>query len=271
MKSILMAAEVRRLPKQIPQLMERGSQSLLTSAATMAVMLVLAGCGRKTADITVAENALVLGPQFSAKKGLLLPDDTRRSLGVKVVEVTEQKVPTTIEVQLRVYQVGRDASLASGTVTPEQAKLLKVGQSFQVRGGDEKSISGKVTGLNDQLQKATGMIEVLAEIPNASTGPAVGTFLRASIALDSNESVVSIPRAALLQCSDGYCVYTVSGEHFVRTPVKAGASSADLVEIKDGLYAGDQVVLQPVMSLWLTELAAVKGGQACCVMPAKGK
>jgi hypothetical protein len=43
------------------------------------------------------------------------------------------------------------------------------------------------------------------------------------------------------------------------------------VEIKDGLYAGDQVVLQPVMSLWLTELAAVKGGQACCVVPAKGK
>ena len=57
----------------------------------------------------------------------------------------------------------------------------------------------------------------------------------------------------------------------MRTPVKVGASSADFVEIKDGLYAGDQVVLQPVMSLWLTELAAVKGGQACCAVPAKGK
>ena len=42
------------------------------------------------------------------------------------------------------------------------------------------------------------------------------------------------------------------------------------VEFKKG-GAGDQVVLQPVMSLWLTELAAVKGGQACCVMPAEGK
>ena len=243
----------------------------LMKRVALLLAVLLAGCGRKAADTTVAENAAVLGPQFSAKKGLLVPDDTRRSLGVKVVEVTEQKIPTTIAVQLRVYQSGDNASLASGMVTPERAKLLKPGQSLQGRGGDSKSLNGIVTGLNDQLQKATGMIEVLVEIPNASAGPAVGTFLQASIALDSNESVVSIPRAALLQCSDGYSVYTVSGEHFVRTPVKAGASSADLVEIKDGLYAGDQVVLQPVMSLWLTELAAVKGGQACCFVPAKGK
>ena len=275
MKSILVAADVRRLSNKTWQLMRRGSKSLLTSAATMAVMLVLAvllaGCGRKAADTTVAENAVVLGPQFSAKNGLLVPSDTRQSLGLKIVEVTEQKVPATIEVQLRVYQAGDHTSRAGGTVTPEQAKLLKRGQPLQIRASDGQSFSGKVTGLNDQLQKATGMIEVLAEIPNASARLAAGTFLRASIALDSNESVVSIPRAALLQCSDGYSVYTVSGEHLVRTPVKVGASNSNLVEIKDGLYTGDQVVLQPVMSLWLTELAAVKGGQACCVVPAKGK
>ncbi len=237
----------------------------------LVLAVLLAGCQRKAAETTVSENAVALGPQYSAKMGLLFPDETRRSLGVNVVEVTEEKVPTTIEVQLRVYQAGDSASLASGTVTLEQAKLLKAGQLLQIRGGDGERLSGRVTQLNDQLRNATGLIEVLAEIPNASAGWAAGTFLQASIALHSKESVVSIPRAALLQCSDGFNVYTVSGEHFVRTPVKAGAFGTELVEIKDGLYAGDQVVLQPVMSLWLTELAAVKGGQACCVMPAKGK
>lgn len=33
----------------------------------------------------------------------------------------------------------------------------------------------------------------------------------------------SIPRAALLECSDGYSVYTVSGGSFVRALVKVGA------------------------------------------------
>lgn len=243
----------------------------LTKCAALLLAVLLAGCGRQAVETTGAETTVVLGPQFSAKKGLLLPDDTRQSLGLKIVEVTEQKVPATIEVQLRVYQADDHASLASGGVTPEQAKLLKPGQSLQIHATDGKSFSGKVTGLRDQLLKVTGMIEVLAEIPGASAGPTVGTFLQTAIALDSSESVTSIPRAALLQCSDGYSVYTVSGEHFVRTPVKIGAASADFVEIKDGLYAGDQVVLQPVMSLWMTELAAVKGGQACCAVPAKGK
>lgn len=243
----------------------------LTKWAALLLAALLAGCGRKAVESVVAETTVVLGPQFSAKKGLLLPDDTRQSIGLKIVEVTELKVPATIEVQLRVYLADDHASRASGGVTPEQAKLLKPGQSVQILASNGKSFSGKVTGLRDQLLKSTGMIEVLAEILGTSAGTAVGTFLQAAIALDSSESVASIPRAALLQCSDGYAVYTVSGEHLVRTPVKIGAASADFVEIKDGLYAGDQVVLQPVMSLWLTELAAVKGGQACCAVPAKGK
>jgi multidrug efflux pump subunit AcrA (membrane-fusion protein) len=115
------------------------------------------------------------------------------------------------------------------------------------------------------------MIEVLVAIASPAEPLSVGTFVHASMTRGEGESVVVIPRMALLECSDGHCVYTVSGNSFVRTLVKVGSVNGDLVEIKDGLYAGDQVVMQPVMSLWLTELAAVKGGQACCVEPPKGK
>jgi hypothetical protein len=234
-------------------------------------VVVLAGCGRESADSVKTDEPVVFGPQFSAKKGLLVPEDTRQSLGLRITEVTEQKVPATFDVQMSVYQVGNPVCRASGTVTPEQANNLKTGQVVQVRSRNGKSATAKVTGVSDQLQQATGMMELLVEIPQAPEEFAVGTFVHATVTLDATESVVAIPRRALLQCSDGHSVYTVSGEHLVRTPVKVGAAGAGLVEIKDGLYAGDQVVLQPVMSLWMTELAAVKGGQACCVEPAKGK
>lgn len=244
---------------------------LIAGSVALLAALVLAGCRPKATSSPAVEETVALGPQFSAKKGLFVPEDTRQSLGVKLTEVAEQKIGATIEIQLRVYEVTKNASFASGTVTPEQAKELKAGEPLLIRASDGRSITGKITVLNDQLQKATGMIEVLAGIPSASAQLAVGDFLQASGTLESGESVVTIPRAALLQCSDGYSVYTVSGEHLVRTPVKVGAVNAELAEIKDGLYAGDQVVLQPVMSLWLTELAAVKGGQSCCVAPSKGK
>lgn len=233
-------------------------------------MLAWAGCKKNPGQAAAGEESVEIGPKYNAKNGLLVPPDTRLSLGLKIVEVTEQKVPATLDLQLRVYQAGPESVLASASVTPEEAKRLKRGLALHAR-SDGVDLVGRVTRVHDEMQKSTGMAEVLVEFGNTSGASTFGAFLPASIDLDSAASVVTIPRAALLECSDGHSVYTVSGDNFVRAPVKVGAISGDLVEIKDGLYAGDQVVLQPVMSLWMTELAAVKGGQACCVMPAKGK
>lgn len=245
-------------------------RSLLFVSSVLLLALVLAGCKKNPGESAAGEESVEIGPKYSAKNGLHVPDDTRRSLGLKTVEVTEQKVPATLDVQLRVYQDGKESILASATVTPDEAKQLKRGQAVRAR-ANGANLTGSVTRVNDELLKATGMAEVLVELARTDGAASVGAFLSASVELDSAASVVTIPRAALLECSDGHSVYTVSGESFVRTPVKVGAMAGDLVEIKDGLYAGDQVVLQPVMSLWMTELAAVKGGQACCVVPKKGK
>jgi hypothetical protein len=230
----------------------------------------LTACKPENAAPASEGEAVVLGPQYSAKKGLLLPEDTRLSLGVRVAEVKEQQVSATLDFPLSVYQVG-ESGLASAAVTPEQAKLLKAGQTVEMKTVDGHTFAGKVRRLNDELQKATGTIEALVEFRPVPGAVKAGAFFQGRVTLDTATNVVSIPHAALLQCSDGYSVYTVSGEHLVRTPVKIGAANADFVEITDGLYSGDQVVLQPVMSLWMTELAAVKGGQACCVAPPKGK
>jgi len=216
---------------------------------TLLAVVLWAGCGRKSVDSAKTEEPVVFGPQHSAKKGLLVPEETRQSLGLRIVEVTEQKVPEKFEVQLSVYQVGKSNRLASGMVSPEKAKLLKTGQVVEVRTREGKNALGKVASIDSQLLKATGALELLVEIPEAAEGFTVGTLVRATVAMDSSENVLTIPRAALLRCSDGYSAYTVSGEHLVRTPIKIGNTSAELVEVKDGLYAGDKVVLQPVMSL----------------------
>lgn len=242
----------------------------LIGMAALAGVGLLAGCGARSSVPAEGESAAMAVPQFSAKKGLLLPDTTRRALGLTMAEVTERKMASALEVSLRVYQVAGGVGLASGMVAPEQAKRLQKGQAVEMRVGD-KAVAGKVVQVSDELQRATGFLEVLVEIPDAGEGLAVGTFVQARVPRESSESVVTIPRAALLGCSEGQFVYTVSGEHLVRTTVKVGASNKDWVEIVDGLYAGDQVVAEPVMSLWLTELAAVKGGQACCAEPPKGK
>src|SRR5262245_54677306 len=242
---------------------------IFISGLFLTMIVVMAGCGPVPKNTADSENTAV--PQFKATSGLSLPETTRQSLDLRIVDVTDEKIVSALEFQLRVYQADRAETKATGMVTPEQSKMLSVGQELQVGVNNERTLTGRIIKVSHELERATGMVEVLVAIAFASEALSVGAVLQASITLSADQSVVAIPRTALLECSDGYCVYTVSGDNFVRTPVKVGAVNGDQVEIRDGLYTGDQVVMQPVMSLWLTELAAVKGGQACCVETPKGK
>lgn len=238
--------------------------------SVLCASLLLSGCQPSSDAMAAIAETVIVGPQYSANKGLFVPEETRRSLGLKIVEIGEQKIAATLDLSFRVYEIAGDVVRASGSVTPEQAKALKVGQPLTFRTRDGQSTTATVSALSAQIQKVTGAVEVLVEIPK-SAEISVGSFIAAKVTLDAGESVATVPRSALIQAIDGYSVYTVSGDHFVRTPVKLGALNAEVAEIKEGLYAGDQVVSEPAMSLWMTELAAVKGGHACCVVPAKGK
>ncbi len=237
----------------------------------LAATVVLAGCQPKSDELSVIAESVIVGPQFTPSKGLHVPDETRRSLGLKVVEIGEQKVPATFEFSLRIYEVAGGITRASAALSPERATAVASALSVQVGRPDGRPLAVKVTGVSGHTEQATGLVEVLAEIAGGSDAFAVGAFVAARALLAATETVVTVPRSALVQTTDGYSVYTVSGAHFVRTAVKLGAFNEEVAEIKDGLYAGDQVVSEPVMSLWLTELAAVKGGHACCVVPPKGK
>src|SRR5437867_2607246 len=67
--------------------------------------------------------------------------------------------------------------------------------------------------------------------------------------------------AGALANPEGDFVYTASGKHFVRAAIKTDEANADFVGVTDGLYAGDRIVTQPVMTLWLAELQAIRGGK----------
>ena len=66
----------------------------LTLAAALGGAAI-AGCTQKPPASAADGERTGLGPQYSAKKGLLLPEETRRSLGVRVVEGA--KVPEGLE------------------------------------------------------------------------------------------------------------------------------------------------------------------------------
>jgi multidrug efflux pump subunit AcrA (membrane-fusion protein) len=117
--------------------------------------------------------------------------------------------------------------------------------------------------LNAILEKASGQVEVLLAISDSEPPLASGALLSVTVPIASERNVVSVPRTALFRTTEGDFVYTVSGEHFVRTAVRLGSVNPEFAEVTDGLYAGDQFVIKPVMALWMAELQSLRGGKAC--------
>jgi len=66
----------------------------------------------------------------------------------------------------------------------------------------------------------------------------------------------------VVNSAEGEFAYVDNGGWMTRAKVETGAEEGGMVEIVDGLYAGDVIATSPVMTLWMTELALLKSGRA---------
>ncbi len=218
---------------------------------------VLGGCGRNEPKREAkAEKAL---PSFKAGKGLFLPEDTRRSIGLEIADVTERKLDRHLSAEVQVYESdGPKAWHASGLAGTEKAEWVRPGQSVSLASKDGTTFQGRLTFLDGQTQ--LGQKEIIIEGVVGTIAPATGSFLTATMMATNGEPVTAIPSSALLRAAQGDFVYVVNGERLLRTPVSVGDGADGFVQIKDGLYAGDRVATKPVQTLWLTELRLTTAG-----------
>ena len=85
----------------------------------------------------------------------------------------------------------------------------------------------------------------------------------ASRTVGSAANVAAIPADALLRTVRGDFVYVANGEWFLRTAVKIGGTGDGWLEVAEGLYEGDRIVVSGTKALWLAEVHAVNGGVSC--------
>lgn len=248
-----------------------------------ATALVMTGCRHEKVESHAHESGeaeeahqVEAGVTYSAKKGLLVPPATAKFIGLQLADVEERKIATSFQFSAQVYRaasaaqfasvqpVAMPAALASGNVSPADAAGLSEGQTVSVRtGADSVALPGRIVSVKRDIEQASGQVEVLLTIADAPQPLANGAFLSVTVLLGGEKNVASVPHAALLRTTEGDFVYTVSGEHFMRARVKLGSINPEFAEVTDGLYAGDQVVVQPVMTLWLAELQSIRGGKSC--------
>lgn len=245
---------------------------LLSLSFFLLAAAALSNCAKPTPQ-SHAEPPPENGAQFRKGEGIALTDEMKQALDLKIVEVTEQKIAPAFTVPLHVMPghalepvaLTKDkatSGLASGWISAEQAALIKPGMAVELR--REETDAAVETGTVSRVEKmgyaTLGDYEI--EVSTAKPLPE-GSLVLATFRIAESKEVASIPRSALLKTAEGTFAYTVNGKFHMRTPVKVGVMNEQTVEITEGLYAGDEVVASPVMSLWMAELQVLRGGKAC--------
>ncbi len=220
-----------------------------------AILLAWVGCGREPSKPESKGPPDKDQPSFKEGKGLFLPEETRRSIGLQIAEVTERKLQRRVTAEVQVYEAENGGICrASGLVSQEQAAGLHPGQPVSLIAKDGKTVEGTLERIDGQALSGSRQAELIVELPAAATQTGIGTSFTASIKTTNEESAIALPASALLRAAQGDFVYVVNGERLLRTTVHVGDEGDGFVQIKDGLYAGNKVAVAPVQILWLTEL-----------------
>ena len=187
------------------------------------------------------------GVVFKAGRGLQLSPESIKALGLTTVEAADRPLTTVVHIGAQVFST-KPQVLATASMSKEAAERLEK-QTFT---------GAKIVRIDGTGISATKLVEVVFEV-DRTPAPQVGDFVTLALAGEP-VTALAVPRSAILDGAKGIFVYVANGDFFLRAPVKLGARSADYVEITDGLYSGDMVVVSPVDQLWLAELRLTKGG-----------
>jgi Cu(I)/Ag(I) efflux system membrane fusion protein len=159
-------------------------------------------------------------------------------------EVKEGAMVTPAMVAMTITELGSLWVIAE--VPESQAAWLRAGASAEIRFPSlpGESVAGTVDYIYPEVNRETRTVR--ARITLARPPAAVRPNMLASVILggEASEEVVNVPRSALIRSGTEDRVVVALGEgRFIARRVKAGAESGDRVAIRDGLAAGEQVVV----------------------------
>lgn len=248
---------------------------LLIPVFASALAAVLAGCGPKAAERSGeagghGHDGEVAGADYAEGKGIALIDETSKAIGLELVEAEERSIVPVVPLEAQVYRAAREPSRVGGEQTgfAYATALLNPALAEKLEGGEPATLSTRDAGYDatvwmiDPVSKeAVNSVEAILRIPDPQNTLSVGAFVSGSVKESGAEqTVLTVPRSAVLETATGRFAFVRNGRHLLRTPVTVGAENAEYAEIIEGIYSGDVVAANPVETLYLIELRATKGG-----------
>lgn len=129
-------------------------------------------------------------------------------------------------------------------LSEKDTRAVHSGQPATVRLGSEDTatVQGKVERISPIVDQASGTVKVtVAMEPQPGFRP--GAFVRVEIRTDTKADAIVIPKRALVEEDGQNYVYVATNDVAKRTKVSLGYQREGMVEIRDGVAAGQNVVV----------------------------
>ncbi len=136
-----------------------------------------------------------------------------------------------------------EATFARVNDALKRSKSLRV-QAFS-NDGNQPLAEGKLLLVNNQIDAASGTIQLKAEFPNQEHRLWPGQYINARLVLGETRAALVVPASAVQRGPEGTFVYVVNGDDTVSlSNVKVARTQDDKALISSGLQAGQRVVAE---------------------------
>lgn len=187
-----------------------------------------------------AENGLAQAQKALSDMTVTAPvSGTVSALNVVVGQMASQAVAAVTITQL-------DALYVSLSVPENLVNTLQVGQEATViiNSAGEKELKGTLSSLAPAANAQTGLYPVKVTIENTEGLVKPGMFAKVEIPTQTKENVLAVNSEAVVLKNGEYVVFVVEEERAVAKKVVSGLDTGAEVEIREGLQAGEQVIVK---------------------------
>ena len=172
----------------------------------------------------------------------------------RVADVGEYVSP-----QQKVVTIVRTNPLRIRIDIPEQSiQEVKVGQSVSIltSAWPDRNFAGRVARIAPNVSATSRTLTVEAEIENGNNALKPGQFATVRILQERAEPAVLIPARAVVSDAGVNRVYVIKNGHAEQRLVQTGQTDGDLIEIRNGIAADEQVATSNLEQL--TDGVAIK-------------
>ncbi len=123
----------------------------------------------------------------------------------------------------------------------EDMGQVRDGQMVHLTGPAGRTASGRLIFASPTIDPATGAARAVAALDNADGGWRPGDFVSGTIAAGGTPAAVTVPAEAVQTLAGKQVVFVHDGDGFQPRAVSIGRRNSRVVEITDGLSAGETV------------------------------